>query len=265
MTKLINYPSKYSFFILILTLFAVCSCSTPKPIVSKITGKQIPIDQTIATDQKLENTIAPYRNNINRQLDSVLSYAPEDMDKFKGKWQTTIGNFLADITLEKASLLFRQKYSKNVDICLLNHGGIRASITKGNITTRTAYEIMPFENSLVIAELKGEQIIEMVNYFINFNRPHPIAGIQIDLSEDQKSYKQILIQGKPLDPQLIYTVATSDYLITGGDNMAFFAKAVKIHDMNYKLRSLIIDYFKEHSEVKAQIDDRILVNGVLKN
>src|SRR5690606_23719361 len=123
-----------------------------------IKGKQIPIEQTISSDLNFENTIAPYRDNINRQLDSILSYAPEDMDKFKGRWQTTIGNFLADITLEKANLLFYQKYSKNVDISLLNHGGIRASITKGNITSRTAYQIMPFENSLVIAELKGEQI-----------------------------------------------------------------------------------------------------------
>lgn len=253
MTKLINNHSKFRFFIVILTLSAFVNCTPHKQSVSKIKGKQIPVTENIQISSDYEEFIEPYREHINRDLDNILSYAPEDMDKSKGKWQTTIGNFLADITLEKANYLF----NKPVDICLLNHGGIRAPIAKGNITARTAYQIMPFENSLIIVELKGEQIAEMADYFIQGKKAHPISGIQIELSDDEKSYKSIKIQGKPLDINQIYTAATSDYLVTGGDNMIFFGKALAVHDMNYKLRNLIIDYFKENDTIPVVLDDRI--------
>lgn len=257
MTKLINNHSKFRFFIVLLTLFVLAGCSSPQQSVYKIKGKQITVDPSYPASTAIENTIAPYRNHINQDLDNVLSYAPEDMDKNKGKWQTTIGNFLADITLEKADKLFYEKYKKNVDISLLNHGGIRAPITKGNLTARTAFQVMPFENSLIIAELKAEQIVEMVDYFVLAGKAHPIAGIEIQLSEDEKSYENIKIKGKAFDVNKTYLVATSDYLMTGGDNMTFFAKAVNSYDMNYKLRNLIIDYFKENDTIPVVLDKRV--------
>jgi len=258
MTKLINNHSKFRFFIVLLTLSFFVGCTSHKQSISKIKGKQIPINENIQHSADFEKFIAPYRNHINQDLDNGLSFAPENMDKSKGKWQTTIGNFLADITLEKANLLFEKSHKKSVDICLLNYGGIRAPIAKGNVTARTAYQIMPFENNLVIAELKGEQIREMVAYFIQGKKAHPISGIQIELSEDENSHKSIKIQGKPLDTNQIYTVATSDYLITGGDNMTFFEKKLTLHDTNYKLRNLIIDYFKENDTIPIVLDDRIV-------
>jgi len=257
MTKLINNHSKFRYFIVLLTVFLFVGCATPKQYVSEIKGKQIPIDQTITDKQDLEYYIKPYRNHINQDLDNVLSYAPEAMDKFQGKWQSTISNFLGDITLQKADELLRKTNAIHVDICLMNFGGIRAPINQGDVTARTAYQIMPFENSLVVAELKGEKIIEMVNYFISEAKAHPIAGIEIELTKDQKSYKNIKIGGQAFDPKKTYTVATSDYLLTGGDRMNFFLDPVKTYDLNYKLRNLIIDYFKEHKIINAVIDNRI--------
>lgn len=257
MTKLINNSSKFRFFIVLLTLFLFVGCTTPKQYVSSVKGRQILVDQRIRTDETLEYNIKPYRNHINKDLDNVLSYAPENMDKFQGKWQTTLSNFLADITLEKANKLFQKTNKRQVDICLMNFGGIRASIAKGDVTARTAYQIMPFENTLVIAELDASKIIELVNYFIAEAKAHPIAGIEIELTKDQKSYKSIKIAGQNIDPKKTYTVATSDYLITGGDRMDFFLNSVATFDLNYKLRNLIIDYFKEHQVITAVLDNRI--------
>ncbi len=99
-------------------------------------------------------------------MDVVLAYSPEIMDKSKGEWQTTIGNLMAEMTLEMGNPVFAKRTGHNIDICLLNHGGIRAALPKGNITTRTAFEIMPFENSLIVVELKGAQIREMAEYIL---------------------------------------------------------------------------------------------------
>jgi 2',3'-cyclic-nucleotide 2'-phosphodiesterase (5'-nucleotidase family) len=69
--------------------------------------------------------------------------------------------------------------------------------------------------------------------------------------------KDILVQGKPLDKNKIYYVATSDYLSNGGDNMLFFKKGVEKYDLEYKLRNIIIDYFKANKTILANKDVRI--------
>ncbi|MFA7445255.1 MAG: 5'-nucleotidase [Flavobacteriaceae bacterium] len=259
MAKLRNSASCLKFFILTLTLSMLWSCSSEQNRLSKIKGKQIPIDEKIASSPALEKVIEPYRTHINKDLDSVLAYCPETLDKNHGKWSTAIGNLLADVTLQKADQLFQKRHQQQVAICLLNHGGIRATLPKGNVTTRTAFEIMPFENNLVIAALKGEQIEEMVDYFIKGKKAHPVSGIEIVLTPDEKSYESIAIQGKLLDKKQTYFVATSDYLITGGDNMTFFAKATSTYDMDYKLRNLIIDYFKETDTIPVIKDNRVRI------
>ena len=145
---------------------------------------------------------------------------------------------------------------KSVDICLLNHGGIRTIIPKGDVTARNAFEIMPFENSAVVVALKGEQVLDIVNYIITEKKPHPLRGMTFTIDKTNKP-QNILVQGKPLDNDKIYYVATSDYLAYGNDNMLFFKKAIQKYNLDYKLRNIIIDYFKETKTIIANKDIRI--------
>jgi hypothetical protein len=73
--------------------------------------------------------------------------------------------------------------------------------------------------------------------------------------------KNILVQGKPLEKDKIYYVVSSDYLINGGDNMNFFKKGVEKYDLDYKLRNIIIDYFKEVDTISVITDKRISVEN----
>ena len=145
---------------------------------------------------------------------------------------------------------------KAIDICLLNHGGIRSIIPKGNVTARTAYEIMPFENSAIVIGLKGEQIIEIVNYIISEKKPHPLKGLTFTIDKNNQ-HKSIMINGKTLDDSKVYYVVTSDYLSNGGDNMIFFKKGIEKYNLDYKLRNIIIDYFKENKTIFPNKDIRI--------
>lgn len=258
MLKQKNYNAALTQFVSILTLFLVISCATQKPYVSKIEGKQIGITNTNPQTPAIEEFIKPYRENIDKDMNQILAYAPETMDKSKGEWQTTIGSLQADITLATANKLFLKREHKPVDICLLNHGGIRSMISKGNVTTRTAFELMPFENELVVVALKGQQIVEMVNYLISEKKPHPLAGMEIVLNKDASSYKSITIQGKPLDINKTYYVATNDYLYNGGDSMNFFKKGT-MTSLDYKLRNVWIDYFKETDTIPVPRNKRIIV------
>jgi hypothetical protein len=74
------------------------------------------------------------------------------------------------------------------------------------------------------SSLKGEQINEIVDYFIKEKQPHPLSGITLLLIKNNP--KKILVQGNPVEKEKIY-VGTNDYLANGGDNMSFFSKGFK--------------------------------------
>jgi 2',3'-cyclic-nucleotide 2'-phosphodiesterase (5'-nucleotidase family) len=256
MVKLKNNNGVVKHFVLLLTFTAFISCAEKKYAVTKIEGKEIGITDKHSEVASIENFIKPYRDRIDADLNTVLGNAPETIDK-SGEWQTPMGNFLADITFEKSDKVFQLREKKAVDICLLNHGGIRSIIPKGTITARTAYEVMPFENSVIVIGLKGEQILEIVNYIISEKKPHPLKGLTFTVSSPANSPKDFLVQGKPIEMDKIYYVVTSDYLSNGGDNMLFFRKGVEKYDLDYKLRNIIIDYFKENKTIIANKDIRI--------
>ena len=256
MVNLKKYNDVSKLFVIFLTFFFVASCSKQYYNVTKIEGKRIPVTEKENQVPEIENFIKPYREHINSDLDSILAYCPETLDKSTGKWQTTIGNLMADVTLNRGNLVFQSREKKNIDICLLNSGGIRSILPKGNVTARTAFEIMPFENSLVVIALKGDQIIEMVDFFIAEKKSHPLSGITFTI-EKNKVAKNILVQGKPVQKETVYYVGTNDYLSNGGDNMNFFKKGIQKFDLQYKLRNILIDYFKEVDTIPVIKDIRI--------
>ena len=258
MVNLKNNNGVLKLFVIFLTLFLVASCGKQNYQVSKIEGKRITITDKEKQDSQIENYIKPYREHINQDLDSVLAYCPVTLDKSTGKWQTTIGNLMADVTLQRGNTVFMAREKKSIDLCILNHGGIRSILPKGNVTSRTAFEIMPFENSLVVIALKGEQILELVDYFIATKKPHPLSGITFTIGKDNIA-KNILVKGKPVEKATIYYVATNDYLSNGGDNMDFFKKGTQKFDLDYKLRNILIDYFKEVDTIPVINDVRISV------
>lgn len=258
MVNLKNYNGVLTLFVIFLTFFLVASCSKQNYQVSKIEGKRITITDKEIQEPTIENYIKPYREHINKELDSVLAYCPITLDKSSGKWQTTIGNLMADVTLQRGNMVFKTREKKTIDLCILNHGGIRSILPKGNVTSRTAYEIMPFENSLVVIALQGEQIFELVDYFIAAKKPQPLSGMTFTIGKDYIA-KNILIQGKPVEKETTYYVATNDYLSNGGDNMNFFKKGTIKFDLDYKLRNILIDYFKEVDTIPVINDIRISV------
>lgn len=257
MVKLKKYSTFLQQFVLFLTFLSLFSCGPQKNYLTKIEGKQIGITSTNPDVPAIENYIKPYRYHIDKDLSIVLAYAPQTIDK-SGQWQSAMGNMMSDVTLQRSNPVFKKRENKSIDLCLLNHGGIRAIISKGDVTARTAYEIMPFENSVIVVGLKAEQIREIADYIIKDKKPHPLSGMSFTIDKNSKA-KNILIHGKALDEAMIYYVATSDYLANGGDNMNFFKKGVQKYDLDYKLRNVLIDYFQEAVTIEITNDKRIFV------
>lgn len=246
---------KITHFVVFITTGFLTSCSqSPKKLV-KIEGKQITIDANYAEPDSINDYIKPYRNRINEVLDSTLAYASHKISKEDGLYNTSAGNLMADIILTQANPIFKSRTGKDIDFVLLNHGGIRSIISKGLVTARTAYEVMPFENTIVVVELNGKSIIDLVQYLINSKRAHPISGAQVILNKDN-TLKALNIQGKPFNESKTYFVATSNYLVNGGDSMGFFKDGINVSETDYKIRNAIIDYFKKMDTLAPKVDNR---------
>lgn len=256
MVKLKKYNVFFKLFVIFLTVFIISCCSRKNYNLTTINAKQIPITEQIKENQEIESFIAPYREHINKDLNHILAFSPHTLDKSIGKWQSNIGNLIADVSFENANKIFQMREKKEIDLCLLNHGGIRSILPKGNVTTRTAFEIMPFENSLLVLALKGEQIQEIASYIIKEKVPHPLSGMTFTITKENIA-KDIRIKGKSLESNKVYYVATNDYLANGGDNMKFFLKKIEIYDLDYKLRSMLLDYFKTVDTIPLINDIRI--------
>src|SRR5690606_2325697 len=96
-----------------------------------------------------------------------------------------------------------------------------------------------------------------VNFLIRSKLAHPIAGIQIVMDKNWE-LKEVNIQGRPFDENRTYYVATSDYLVTGGDRMDFFKDNISVTNSDYKIRNAMIDYFKKVDTLHAKVDDRFI-------
>lgn len=241
-------------YILLLCVLFNTSCKKEAFKKTEATYKIISINDSITKNDSIEAFILPYRTHLNATLDSTLAYAPETYSKKDGELNTAIGNFMADVVLSEGNPIFKARTGKNIDGVLLNHGGIRSVISKGNISARTAFEVMPFENSIVVAALNKTQMDALVNYLKTEQTPHPIANFEIQLDQSNK-IKSLFINKKPLENR-VYYIATSDYLASGGDRMDFFKKADTIYNTDYKIRNALIDYFNKVDTISPKIDNR---------
>lgn len=227
---------KKIYIILFTILFY--SCETTYHLNS-FDSKVLNVNSVI--DSTIYNIIQPYQNEIEEQMNETLVYTKNDLTK--GRPQSTIGNFVTDLCLNYC----------DANICVFNNGGLRTTIDKGDITRGKIFELMPFENELVILELNKTDFIGLLNY-ISLRGGEPFSGLNIKIDKNNN----IIEHSWPVNFNNNETVRvlTSDYLANGGDKMSFF-KGKKQHKIGLKLRDAIIDYCEKKDTIDIRLDNRI--------
>ena len=244
------------FILLIFTTLLVFSCKNEPQHLVKVEGKLLPITEEIQGVQEIEDFIKPYKEKVESEMNTVLSFTSKDLVRTDGELESSLGNLMADLCYQRANPVFNARTNKNIDFAMFNYGGIRAGITKGEIKTQNAFQLMPFENNLVVVELTGEKMLDLANYLLNAKKAHPISEhVKAIIENDKIDFK---INNKSIDNNKTYFVLTSDYLQNGGDSMIFFKNPVELHKLDYKVRNAIIDYFKEIDTVKVELDGRFI-------
>ena len=129
---------------------------------------------TTKVDSSIWNIIAPYKKTLDADMNEVLCYAKTNLKK--GQPESLLGNWTADLCLEEAQDLFQD----TIDMVLFNNGGLRASLSEGNITKRDIYQLMPFENELVVLSLSLDDVGDLMNYlkYTGVSRQHFLNGLK---------------------------------------------------------------------------------------
>ena len=192
-------------------------------------------------DDEMAHIIAPYRLDLAAEMDVILCENKNDMTKARP--ESALGNFFSDACLSVA----RDLYDGQIDAALFNTGGIRSSLASGPVTVGDIYNLMPFDNELVVVELAYEEIMTMSDYIARTGG-EPIAGMRIELKD---SIVSAITIGDLAPEERNYFILTSDYLSAGGDRMDFFTEGsrLSIRNLGIKVRDALI---RRCSETKSE-------------
>lgn len=242
-----------SFFIWIF--FALC-CACRTYDLQSSEGFSYSLESNAEEDERVSALIAPYKTDLEKTMNEVLNVAKHPM--FKGTPQGQLGNFVADLSLAIGNKYYRPDDNLPADFCVLNNGGLRTTLPSGPITRGKIFELMPFENELVVLTLSGADMAFLFDFIANAGGV-PVSNIKMKLVEGKPS--DLYIGETSFDKTRSYKVITSDYLARGGDSMSFFANALKTEKLGLKLRDAILEHVISEKQndrpLSASLDNRI--------
>ncbi len=245
---------KYTF---LLACVSVLSCKPKKILVSSIQESHVIVNKN-TIDSSIYKAITPYKTAHDEKMTLVIAETEEAL--VKGDVESTLGNFFCDAVIAETKLLLG-KDSNLLSVAVFNKGGLRNSLPKGNITVGNIFELMPFDNELVLLKLSGEQFNDMLNKIAE-KGGIPVGGLKMVLKQNKPT--DVFINKIPFDINKEYWVVTSDYLANGGDNYSFFKNAIERKALNILLRDVIINYCnnctKHKQKIKSTLDGRISIS-----
>lgn len=215
----------------------------------------------IPVNSRLDNRIDPsfsgiiddYAAEVKEKMDVKLGYAPYDLRR--GAPESVLGNLSADGLVWAA----KKFHDKTADVGLYNTGGVRANISKGDVTLGDVYAAFPFDNTLSMVTLKGSKLKELLKkapgtFYVN-------AGVKI--VRTGSSITSMTVGGKTIEDNKDYLVATIDYISDNDANTSIFNNPVDREDSVEMIRDYLGEYFKyladqNNGQITGATDGRII-------
>jgi 5'-nucleotidase/UDP-sugar diphosphatase len=184
-------------------------------------------------------------------MDTPIGSAAEAISR-TGVLESPMGNLVADAMRDEVK----------GDFAFTNKGGVRSEFAAGPITPRDVFEIIPFENQLVVVNVNGEFLKKLMEEALRRRGSDLyISGGRLVVDPSAPEKQRIVsfeIGGKPLQPDKTYQVVTTDYLLQGNSGMQLLT-TVSEANVNYTgvlMRSSLENYISKHSPIKPKIDGR---------
>ena len=225
---------------LLLITLLLTGCQPGFHLTGQKTSQTV-IDGAVATDSSMVRWLIPYKQNLDKSMNEALLTLTERLEKKAP--ESALNDLLADALLVQAA----RRYGKAIDVSHLNYGGIRNGLPAGTVTTGTIFEVMPFDNQLVVLTLTGTQLMQFLAHFAQNDEALIVGGARVRLAGKTIS-NATLTNGRAIVAGETYAVAMSDYVANGGSGADFLKPIATRNNVNYLIRDALIDYFRQQGK-----------------
>jgi 5'-nucleotidase / UDP-sugar diphosphatase len=202
-------------------------------------------------EEATEADLKPYIETAEAGLNVKVGSSRTELTR-RGGSNSTMGNLITEAMLEQTGAEF----------AFVNQGGLRTDLPAGDITMGDLMKVMPFDNSVVVARMPGRMIRDIIERKSRRNSSGIVqSGAQVIVDPDApdgERVRDLLVGGQPLDPNKIYRVVTTDYLLQGNSGLSMLAQ-IPPDQVDYTMvadRAMVQHYLETHSPVSPRVDDR---------
>lgn len=231
--------------------------SLPLNDSSEIQYELIPVTDRFPKDKydkKIIEFLEPYRARVDSANNLVIAYSEYDLKK-----STTGGlaNLTADMGFQIGKEVADSLQQKgidfpDVDLAIMNVGGIRQDMPKGIITEGQILSTYPFSNHLVVVGIKGADIIEAMRVSAKKGGEAVSHNVRVVTNPDG-ILQRVVVENKEIDPEKEYILVTIDYLAEGNDDLVSLANHRKIWESDYEVAVPILKYIKDQQNLGLKI------------
>ncbi len=243
-----------------LATLALCSCRSAYQLDSGsgVVRTRMLIDSRwdAQIDESATQWLEPYRAKVDSVMSPVVGRVAHDMAASRP--ESDLSNLLADIMVWAAD-----SYGEKVDFGVYNMGGIRAALSKGDVTWGDVLAIAPFENKICFLTLTGEKVLELFTQMAQTGGEGVSSSVRIEVEHCGTTQGRLLsasVSGRPVDPKGSYRIVTIDYLAQGNDRMTAFKAKTNYNAPSAESnnsRYIILNYFKQQLEAGVVIDAKV--------
>lgn len=244
------------------------------------TFNQIILSSAVPEKQAVKDILAVYEAELNAQMDVVIGTSANDIawsSPLVRTQESPLGNLAADAL---------RAYC-DADIAIQNGGGVRAGLTKGDVTVGHIFKMLPFDNKVTLIEVTGQTVWDAlengVGGYPETNGKFPqVSGLKYTFDGSKPAGKRIvsvtLDNGKPIDKNAWYKLACNDFMCGGGDGYSMFnifspegsthnAESAGVDLPGCKLvyrtndyyRTIVSDYVKSLGSIDPKLEGRISI------
>ena len=243
----------------------IASCAPKHYHLTGVERSRIIIDDRYDQnpDEKATAFLAPFKKVNDSVMAPVVGQVAHNMHATRP--ESDLSNLMSDILIWAS-----RDYNEQPDLAVYNMGGIRADLTKGDVTYEDVLSIAPFENKICFVTLTGEQLIQLFRQIAYRGGEGVSKGVELVITSAEIGGELVSarLHGKEIDLQANYRVCTINYLLEGNDGMDAFCEGtnkVAPTEAKHNTRYLIMNYFKDrHARgeiVDAKVEGRIKVKS----
>ncbi len=217
----------------------------------------------VTPDPEMLAKVKVYEADLSKELDVDVATLAAPLDSRSATvrgGEAAIGNLIADAL----------RIQNGAEIAITNGGGIRAGKeykAGDKLTRRHVLAELPFGNKSVVTKVTGKAIWAALENGLSqveqrAGRFPQISGMKVTANFSAPVGSRVTaieVDGKPIDENKLYSVATNDFMVRGGDGYTSLASPTATGDTGDKLMANdVMAYARKIGNVDSKVEGRIV-------